>query len=371
MNQRRNPQTPRSNTLAEVIMRNSSRTYFFLVMLTCSVLTIACLSCKQDTQSAGKEKDFEIDKAYERGPLTVHQRLDKSNLTIAETLLLQLEAETEPGYEVEMPRIDQVLENFGIVDWDNLGTKLAQDNKVVTTYEYRLEPFLSGNYEIPPFTFEFYDVNDPNQQHQLSTEPISVEVTSLLGDQRAELTIADIEDVIEMPAEASYWWLWLLIPVAATGAIAIWLFFRSKRAKKLIRIFKPAHELAYARLQALVKDDLIAKGKIKKFYERISDILRHYIEDRFLLRAPERTTEEFLAELRATDVLAPTEKQTLEEFLTHCDLVKFAKYDPTKDQIQRTFDLVKIFIEKTRSDQSNIDITDRVKTEETVEAGAA
>jgi hypothetical protein len=90
-----------------------------------------------------------------------------------------------------------------------------------------------------------------------------------------------------------------------------------------------------------------------------------------MLRAPERTTEEFLAELQTTDILAPTEKQTLEEFLTHCDLVKFAKYDPTKDQIQRTFDLVKIFIEKTRSDQNKIDVTDRMKTEETIEAGAA
>ncbi len=350
--------------------RDSSKIYLSLIVLICSILILACLGCGQDTKTTSKEKDFEIDKVYERGPLTVHQRLDRTNLTIAETLLLQLEAAIEPDYEVQMPKIDKVLENFGIVDWDNLGTRLAQDNKVVTTYQYRLEPFLSGNYEIPPFTFEFYDVNDPNQQYQLSTEPLSVEVTSLLGDQRAELTIADIEDVVEMPAEASYRWLWLLIPVAASGAVAIWLFLRSKRAKKLIRIFKPAHELAYARLQGLVKDDLIAKGKIKEFYERISDILRHYIEDRFLLRAPERTTEEFLAELRTTNLLAPNEKQTLEEFLTHCDLVKFAKYDPTKEQIQQTFDLVKVFIEKTRSDQSNIDVTDRVKTEETVEAGA-
>ena len=30
----------------------------------------------------------------------------------------------------------------------------------------------------------------------------------------------------------------------------------------------------------------------KEFYERISGILRHYIEDRFDLHAPERTTEE-------------------------------------------------------------------------------
>ena len=44
------------------------------------------------------------------------------------------------------------------------------------------------------------------------------------------------------------------------------------------------------------------KGRIKEFYERISNILRHYIEHRFDLHAPERTTEEFLYELNQLPV---------------------------------------------------------------------
>jgi hypothetical protein len=140
---------------------------------------------------------------------------------------------------------------------------------------------------------------------------------------------------------------------------------------ELVRIFKPAHEIAYARLRALVKDDPVAAGQIMEFYERISDILRHYIENRFDLRAPERTTEEFLAELAVTDVLYDPDKTKLEEFLTHCDLVKFAKHSPTKEQIQQTFDLVREFIEKTKSDEQKIDVTDRIESMEPVEAGRA
>ena len=55
----------------------------------------------------------------------------------------------------------------------------------------------------------------------------------------------------------------------------------------------------------------------------------------------------------------------LGEFLTHCDLVKFAKHEPTTEQIQQTFDLVKDFIEKTGSDERKVDVTDKVQEQET------
>ncbi|MBN2269184.1 MAG: hypothetical protein JXN61_01130 [Sedimentisphaerales bacterium] len=344
--------------------------YGILVVTLCCCAVFVC-GCGDRRGQAEKTK-FEIDKPYERGPLSVRVRIDKSKLTIAETLLLELEATVEPGYEARMPKVDAVLEHFGILDWDNLGDKLDKDNNVVSTYRYRLEPFLSGKYEIPALTFEFVDVNSPEAKtYSLSTEPIEVEVTSLLGEDRAKLAIEDIDDVVEMAREASFWWVWALAAACIAGAAVAWLLMRRKRAMELIRIFRPAHEIAYARLRALVKEDLLKGGRVKEFYERISNILRHYIEDRFDLRAPERTTEEFLSELARTELLGAGDKDGLGEFLTHCDLVKFAKHHPTTEQIQRTFDLVKKFIEKTKSDERKIDVTDRVKAEQTIEAEVA
>ncbi len=349
--------------------RNSAKKCFVLFgILGCS-LVLLWAGCEK-TGDAKNEKEFEIDKLYERGPLTAHVRLDQSTITIAETIILELEAAIEPGYELQMPKVDRVLENFGIVDWDNLGNKLDENNNIVSTYRYRLEPFLSGSYAIPAFIFEFSDANGAEEKkYELTTEPIDIEVTSLLGDQRSELVIADIEDVVEMPQEISYLWLWVIGSTIFITAVGIWLYLRRKKYTKLIRIFKPAHEIAYERLRALVKDGLINAGEIKEFYERISNILRHYIEDRFDLRAPERTTEEFLIDLQWTDVLSAPDKENLGEFLRHCDLVKFAKYNPTNEQIQQTFNLVKDFIEKTKSDERRIDVTDNADAEETVEAG--
>jgi hypothetical protein len=336
----------------------TSRTLIFCALIICAVL-LACAGCRKNTKSAGDKKAFEIDKNYQRGPLTVHVRVDKAKVTIADTFLLELEAAIGPGYEVRMPKVDKVLENFGIVDWDNLGNKLDENNNVVSRHQYRLEPFLSGTYPIPAFTFEFYDVNNPkDNKYELTTEPIDIEVTSLLGEQRAELKIANIEGVVNMPAKPSYWWIWLFPTTGVVAGVIFWLNRRRQQAKELVRIFKPAHEIAYDRLQALVEQDLVKAGKIKEFYEQISDILRHYIEHRFNLHAPERTTEEFLAELTSANVLSKPDQDRLREFLQHCDLVKFAKYNPTTEQIQKTFDLVKDFIETTKSDEKKIDVTE-------------
>jgi hypothetical protein len=346
--------------------------YGILALTLCCCAMLACGGCRDGAKDQAEKTNFEIDKPYERGPLSVHVRIDKGKLTIAETLLLELEATVGPGYEARMPKVDAVLEHFGILDWNNLGNKLDKDNNVVSTYRYRLEPFLSGKYEIPAFAFEFVDVNSPEAKaYSLSTEPIEVEVTSLLGEDRAKLTIEDIDGVVEIPKKASLWWVWGLGAVCLIGAAGAWLVLRRKRAMELIRIFRPAHEVAYARLRALVKEDLLKAGRVKEFYERISSILRHYIEDRFDLRAPERTTEEFLSELQHTDVLGATDKESISEFLTHCDLVKFAKHRPTNEQIQRTFDLVRKFIEKTKNEERKIDVTDRVKAEQSVETEVA
>ena len=329
-------------------------------LATCAVLLV-CAGCKDDTDARSGQAEFEIDKDYERGPLAVHVRIDKTEMTIAETFCLEFEAAIKPGFEVQMPKVDKVLENFGIVDWDNLGDKLDENNNIVSRYRYRLEPFLSGTFSIPAFTFQFTDVNSPGgKMYELTTEPIDIEVTSLLGEQRAELVIDDIEDVVGMPEKNSFWLLWVL---GAAGIVAIagfWRYLRRKRIIELVRIFRPAHEIAYERLRSLVKEDLIKKGKIKEFYEQISDILRHYIEHRFNLRAPERTTEEFLIELATAEILGASDKADLGEFLKLCDLVKFAKHNPTIEQIQKTFDLVKNFIGKTKSDEKKIDVTEQM-----------
>lgn len=325
-------------------------------MLSLPVLMILAFGCRQRPTAEAK-RQYAIERVYERGPLMARLRIDQDKVNIANTIDLELEVQIPPSFKVTMPKIDPVLNDFILADWDSLPDRLAEDGRVVKANRYRLEPIVSGTYQIPAFQFRFVDVNDPNNPYALDTEPIQVEVTSLLPEDREKLIIEDIEGVVEARGIRP---VGLIVGLVITGCAVVaglgWWILKVRSKAKASKVFRPAHELAYARLRALVNAQLIEAGKVKEFYQLLSGILRHYIEDRFQIHAPEQTSEEFLYNLSRTNTLSDQDRQELTEFLQHCDLVKFAKYSPTTQQIQRTFDIAKEFIQRTQSDVHVVEV---------------
>ena len=87
---------------------------------------------------------------------------------------------------------------------------------------------------------------------------------------------------------------------------------------------------------------------MEEFYTRLSDIVRHYLEGRFYLRAPERTTEEFLYEVSQDNALAQEHKDLLGAFLQESDLVKFARHHPEQSDMQRALEAAEKFVRDTQ-----------------------
>jgi hypothetical protein len=94
--------------------------------------------------------------------------------------------------------------------------------------------------------------------------------------------------------------------------------------------------------------DLPGKGRIKEYYFRLSDIVRRYLENRFSYRAPEMTTEEFLSAIKDSKEFSNELRGLLKEFLSHCDMVKFAKYGPTPIEILDSFKAAENLIDRTK-----------------------
>jgi len=69
------------------------------------------------------------------------------------------------------------------------------------------------------------------------------------------------------------------------------------------------------------------------------------------VRAPEMTTEEFFAALRGSEILSAAHKNLLKDFLALCDIVKFARYGPTTDEIDRSYDAAKRFVDETKESE--------------------
>jgi hypothetical protein len=160
----------------------------------------------------------------------------------------------------------------------------------------------------------------------------------------------DIRDIRPPVEIANPWvWLWWTLGVLALVAIAlaVWRYWRKRRAEISVVPPVPAHIRAREKLQEALA--LIAQPK--PFCTLVSDTIRYYLEERFNFRAPERTTEEFLHELQDTDLLLRDQKESLGEFLRRCDLVKFAKYEPGEPELRDLHDAALRLVEETEPEE--------------------
>jgi hypothetical protein len=155
--------------------------------------------------------------------------------------------------------------------------------------------------------------------------------------------LRDIRPPVAIPS--GWEWLWWLVAVLAIAGVAFaaWRSWRKKKVQRLIVPPIPAHVRARQKLQ----EALVLISQPKAFCTLVSDTIRVYLEERFDFRAPERTTEEFLHELRGTDLLLPEQKGSLGEFLNRCDLVKFAKYEPGEAELRELHESAVRLVDET------------------------
>ena len=142
--------------------------------------------------------------------------------------------------------------------------------------------------------------------------------------------LRDIKPPVEIP---NHWiWLWwgLAALVLAIAFLVAWRYWTRKRNAPIVLPVIPPHVRAKRKLQEALA--LIAQPR--EFCILVSDTVRLYLEERFEFHAPERTTEEFLYELQATELLTRDQKESLADFLKRCDLVKFAKYEPREPELR-------------------------------------
>ena len=152
--------------------------------------------------------------------------------------------------------------------------------------------------------------------------------------------IHDIKGLVPLPH--SWWWL---ILIAAAAAVAFWRWKR-KRTTAATETVTPlsAYEIALQALQRLRDEN----PPVEVFYTQLSNIVRQYLEGQLGLRAPERTTEEFLYELSRDHALSPEHRELLAAFLQESDLVKFARFRPGAEDMKRAFDAAEKFVRDTQ-----------------------
>ena len=157
---------------------------------------------------------------------------------------------------------------------------------------------------------------------------------------------SDIRD-IKPPIAISNPWEWVWWTLSALAVLAILYLAWRCRQKRRSQIPAEPPVPAHIRAKQKLEEALALITQPKPFCILVSDTVRAYLEEQFRFRAPERTTEEFLHELQATDLLMPEQKESLGEFLESCDMVKFAKYEPGEPELHELHGSAVRLVEET------------------------
>jgi len=141
------------------------------------------------------------------------------------------------------------------------------------------------------------------------------------------------------------WWTGGVLALAALVALAIALLRRKQQRRAFVPPVPP-HVRARQKLEAA----LLLINDPRAFAIAVSDAVRVYLEERFQLRAPERTTEEFLRDLQKTSALTTPQKESLGAFLEQCDLVKFARFEPAESMLRELQESALRLVHETQYD---------------------
>lgn len=229
------------------------------------------------------------------------------------------------------------------------------------TVTYRLIGWSAGEHKISGLSVKYQDQNGKKASVDLQEVPIKI--TSLLPSNLSEAEILaeglkELKKPVGLPPRYEY--IWFLVGVLVFLGIVYLLLrylkdnYRRSKANDGIEPnivqLEPAHLIALRRLESLKQQQLLEEGEFKLFYDRLSEIAREYMENRFQVRALEMTTEEFLYNLRKADFLNVAPKKELAEFLQYSDLVKFAKHQPVREEGERALAIIYGLIEQTKEE---------------------
>ncbi len=141
---------------------------------------------------------------------------------------------------------------------------------------------------------------------------------------------------------------WVAVAIVAGAALAFWLWRRWRWSKR--QGVSSAHSEralvdALGELERLF--GLVDREESRPYAMESSAIVRRFIEERFGVRAPSRSTEEFLVEAQHSPQLAAAAKTMLGEYLAVCDLLKFARTRANRDELLRLHEAAVKFVRVT------------------------
>lgn len=309
-----------------------------------AILSGACSSGIKPEKAAPAEPRTET---VQRGPVSVTMTLTPGTVTIDRHVIFSFKAVFPSNVTVEIPPLNDRFEGFAP---GNTFDRTSTSGSGETSLEriVRLTPAAAGTYRIAPIPVVYHSSEaGKTTKAWFPTPPVQLEKIQPVPDS-AEFKDA-VEPVWIRPSTGE-----ILIYITASLLLTLLIFLLVKLISKAVRhvhvLRMSPRDRALHELRNLLRKDLVGRNMVKEFYLELTMIVRLFIERGYRIRAPEQTTEEFLASASRDKRFTPDVLAKLRVFLQSADLVKFAGFLPDRSSTDRAVSDAEAFIKVESSD---------------------
>ncbi len=284
----------------------------------------------------------------------VSVRISPDTCTIGDIITYKLNVIRPASFSVAYPtESDTIFSPFEITEIKKR-TKSKDDDLEVDELEYSLMAFQTGDLPLPAIALNYLEDRPDAEAKVVEVGGKMIVVQSVLDS--ASQAMEDIKPIKSAPFP-----IWLALAVLA-GIVVIagliyWAYQRHKNRPEMPqpveeKIVQP-YEWALEKLSSLKSFELNDQLSYKTYYTELSDILREFIEIYYRTPAHEQLTFEILQALHHKTGSEQVEK--IKGVLQTSDMVKFAKYFPSKIEAQKSLELAFATIEiaKPISEEQN------------------
>jgi hypothetical protein len=270
-------------------------------------------------------------------PMRVQSHVTPVRAQLGEPFVVDIVITHEKSQRYELPTpVD--LEAFEYVSQQR--DRVDGPDSSTTTFKISLQGFELGKQRTPTLNFE---LTDPAATVKMPVSGTDIEIVSSLPADSKD-TGADYYDVRKPELIPVRTWrlLYALLGALAVAFLAYGVYRALNRPKPVVaapqKPIEPAHVRAREALDALAKQNLPGRGRVKEHYFRLSEIIRSYLGELYVFDALECTTPELLEALR-TRATPGLPMDALVEFANQSDFVRYAKQEPDVDECKAALEL--------------------------------
>lgn len=297
----------------------------------CILTAFLLVACEADTSKAEAPETDQPRSATTDDGVELTVTASAREIEVGQLLTVDYQVIAGAGVQVTWPEFGEKLGPFEVRESEStppIPLEGGAKKEWKTTLE--LMTFEEGSLEVPPIEVTCATGDDAAEK-TIASNPLTIVSHSVVGEEADPGAYRDIKGVADMPTSPR-WMLWAMIAGGALlllGGAGVIIFFAIRAGSQPVT--EPPlspHEWALLELTSLERSRLIEERAFEPFYVRLSAVVRGYVERRFGLMAPERTTDEFLREAQGSRLLRDDHRELLATFLRAADMVKFARYEP-------------------------------------------